>query len=68
MRRRVIAHQGAGPFARHLLPREVAEAPLVTVAIMDGERRLRPAGERGEIVIRSSLVMALSGGPADHRG
>lgn len=32
-------------------------APLVTVAIMDEQGGLLPAGERGEIVIRSSLVM-----------
>jgi fatty-acyl-CoA synthase len=31
--------------------------PLVTVAIMDDRGRLLPTGERGEIVIRSSLVM-----------
>src|SRR3954453_21949418 len=34
-------------------------APLVTVAIMDPETgRLVPTGERGEIVVRGSLVMA----------
>ncbi|MEW2401089.1 long-chain fatty acid--CoA ligase [Streptomyces sp. NPDC046862] len=33
-------------------------APLVTVAIMDREGRLLPPGERGEIVVRGSLVMA----------
>lgn len=33
-------------------------APLVTVAIMDSEGRLLPTGERGEIVVRGSLVMA----------
>lgn len=32
--------------------------PLVIVAIMDGEGRLLGVGERGEIVVRSSLVMA----------
>ncbi|SDP68740.1 Acyl-CoA synthetase (AMP-forming)/AMP-acid ligase II [Pedococcus dokdonensis] len=32
-------------------------APLVTVGIMDLEGRLLPRGERGEIVVRSSLVM-----------
>jgi fatty-acyl-CoA synthase len=32
--------------------------PLVTVAIMDDDGRLRPAGERGEIVVRGPLVMA----------
>jgi len=33
-------------------------APLVTVAIMGEDGSVRPRGERGEIVIRSSLVMA----------
>ncbi len=33
-------------------------APLVTVAVMDDEGRLLPTGERGEVVVRSSLVMA----------
>jgi fatty-acyl-CoA synthase len=33
-------------------------APLVTVAVMDESGGLLPAGERGEIVVRSSLVMA----------
>ncbi|HEY6747465.1 MAG TPA: AMP-binding protein [Mycobacteriales bacterium] len=32
-------------------------SPLVTVAVMSPEGDLLPAGERGEIVIRSSLVM-----------
>lgn len=32
-------------------------APLVTVSIMDGDGRALPQGERGEIVVRSSLVM-----------
>src|SRR6201992_486247 len=32
--------------------------PLVTVAIMDGDGRLQATGERGEIVVRGSLVMA----------
>ena len=32
--------------------------PLVTVAIMAPDGRLLPPGERGEIVVRSSLVMA----------
>ena len=32
-------------------------APLVTVAVMDDDGRLLPDGERGEIVVRSSLVM-----------
>ncbi|MDN5916191.1 MAG: long-chain fatty acid--CoA ligase, partial [Pseudonocardia sp.] len=33
-------------------------SPLVTVAIMDGEGNLLPTGERGEIVVRGSLVMS----------
>jgi acyl-CoA synthetase (AMP-forming)/AMP-acid ligase II len=33
-------------------------APLVQVAILDAEGREQPAGERGEICVRSSLVMA----------
>lgn len=32
--------------------------PLVTVAVMDEEGRTVPTGERGEIVVRGSLVMA----------
>jgi acyl-CoA synthetase (AMP-forming)/AMP-acid ligase II len=32
--------------------------PLVTVAIMDGDGKLLPPGERGEIVVRGPLVMA----------
>jgi fatty-acyl-CoA synthase len=32
--------------------------PLVSVAIMDDAGNLLPTGERGEIVVRSSLVMA----------
>ncbi len=31
--------------------------PFVRLGIMDGEGRLLPAGERGEVVLRSSLVM-----------
>src|SRR3984957_8966924 len=31
--------------------------PLVRVGIMDGEGNVMPAGERGEIVVRGSLVM-----------
>ncbi len=33
-------------------------SPLVTVAIMAGDGSLLPPGERGEIVVRGSLVMA----------
>ena len=47
-----------GSVARSRLSSAGRPAPLVTVAIMDDEGRLQPAGERGEIVIRSSLVMA----------
>ncbi len=47
-----------GSVARHRLSSAGRPAPLVTVAIMDGEGRLLGTGERGEIVIRSSLVMA----------
>ncbi len=47
-----------GSVARERLSSAGRPAPLVTVAIMDGEGRLLPPGERGEIVIRSSLVMA----------
>ena len=32
-------------------------SPLVTVAVMDDRGRLLPTGERGEIVVRGSLVM-----------
>lgn len=32
--------------------------PLTTVAIMDEDGRLQPAGQRGEIVVRGPLVMA----------
>jgi fatty-acyl-CoA synthase len=32
-------------------------SPLVMAGIMDGEGRLLPTGERGEIVVRGSLVM-----------
>ena len=47
-----------GSVATHRLSLRGRPAPLVTVAIMDGQGRLLPAGERGEIVVRSSLVMA----------
>jgi len=47
-----------GSIARERLSSAGRPAPLVTLAIMDGEGRLLPAGERGEIVVRSSLVMA----------
>ena len=47
-----------GSVARERLSSAGRPAPLVTVAIIDEDGRLLPAGERGEIVIRSSLVMA----------
>jgi fatty-acyl-CoA synthase len=47
-----------GSIARERLSSAGRPAPLVTVAIMDDAGRLLPAGNRGEIVVRSSLVMA----------
>jgi fatty-acyl-CoA synthase len=47
-----------GTIARERLASAGRPAPLVTLAVMDGEGRLLPTGERGEIVVRSSLVMA----------
>jgi fatty-acyl-CoA synthase len=47
-----------GSVARERLSSAGRPGPLVTVGIMDGEGRLLPQGERGEIVVRSSLVMA----------
>jgi fatty-acyl-CoA synthase len=47
-----------GTVAERLLGSAGRPAPLVTVAIMDEAGRLLAAGERGEVVIRSSLVMA----------
>ena len=47
-----------GSVARERLSSAGRPAPLVTVAIMDDDGRLLGPGERGEIVIRSSLVMA----------
>jgi fatty-acyl-CoA synthase len=46
-----------GSLARERFSSAGRPTPLVTVAIMDGEGKLLPAGERGEIVVRSSLVM-----------
>jgi acyl-CoA synthetase (AMP-forming)/AMP-acid ligase II len=46
-----------GAVARERLSSAGRPGPLVQVATMDGEGRLLPAGETGEIVIRSSLVM-----------
>jgi acyl-CoA synthetase (AMP-forming)/AMP-acid ligase II len=47
-----------GSVARHRLASAGKPAPLVTVGIMDDDGGLVPAGSRGEIVVRSSLVMA----------
>lgn len=46
-----------GSIAHERLSSAGRPAPLVTVSIMDGEGRTLPQGERGEIVVRSSLVM-----------
>jgi fatty-acyl-CoA synthase len=47
-----------GTLATERLASAGRPAPLVTVAIMDDDGRLLPRGERGEIVVRSPLVMA----------
>ena len=47
-----------GSIATERLASAGRAAPLVTVGIMDEEGNLVPAGTRGEIVCRSSLVMA----------
>ncbi|MBB3178124.1 long-chain fatty acid--CoA ligase [Variovorax sp. Sphag1AA] len=47
-----------GTVARERLSSAGRPGPLVQVAMMDGEGRLLPRGETGEIVVRSSLVMA----------
>ena len=47
-----------GTVATHRLASAGRPGPLVTVGIMDGDGRLLDQGERGEIVVRSSLVMA----------
>jgi fatty-acyl-CoA synthase len=46
-----------GSVARERLASAGRPGPLVQVATMDGEGRLLPTGETGEIVVRSSLVM-----------
>ena len=46
-----------GSVARERLSSAGRPAPLVTVAIMAEDGTLLPPGERGEIVVRSSLVM-----------
>jgi fatty-acyl-CoA synthase len=47
-----------GSVARDRLSSAGRPAPLVTVAIMGEDGTMLPPGERGEIVVRSSLVMA----------
>ena len=47
-----------GSVARARLSSAGRPGPLVQVATMDGEGRLLPTGETGEIVVRGSLVMA----------
>lgn len=47
-----------GNVARGRLASAGRPAPLVTVAIMAEDGSLLPSGERGEIVVRGSLVMA----------
>ncbi len=47
-----------GSVARERLSSAGRPAPLVTVSIMAEDGSLLPTGERGEIVVRSSLVMA----------
>jgi len=46
-----------GSIARERLASAGRPGPLVQVATMDGEGRLLPPGQTGEIVIRGSLVM-----------
>ena len=47
-----------GAIARERLTSAGRPSPLVRVGIMDGEGRLLASGERGEVVVRGSLVMA----------
>jgi acyl-CoA synthetase (AMP-forming)/AMP-acid ligase II len=47
-----------GTLARERFSSAGRPTPLVTVAIMDADGRLLPAGQRGEIVVRGPLVMA----------
>ena len=47
-----------GSIATQRLASAGRPAPLVQVQIMDEHGNLLPTGERGEIVVRSSLVMA----------
>jgi fatty-acyl-CoA synthase len=48
----------SGAVARSRLASAGRPSPLVTVAIMSDAGELLPTGERGEIVVRGSLVMA----------
>jgi acyl-CoA synthetase (AMP-forming)/AMP-acid ligase II len=47
-----------GSIARARLASAGRPAPLIQVAVMDAEGRRLPTGERGEIVVRGSLVMS----------
>jgi fatty-acyl-CoA synthase len=47
-----------GSIARERLSSAGRPTPLVTVAIMSEDGKLLPTGERGEVVVRGSLVMA----------
>jgi acyl-CoA synthetase (AMP-forming)/AMP-acid ligase II len=47
-----------GSLARERFASAGRPAPLVTVAVMSESGALLPTGERGEVVVRSSLVMA----------
>jgi acyl-CoA synthetase (AMP-forming)/AMP-acid ligase II len=47
-----------GAIATERLSSAGRPSPLVTVGVMDGKGQLLGRGERGEVVIRSSLVMA----------
>src|ERR1700692_4095661 len=51
------ALQRIGPMATRRLSSAGRVGPLVRVGIMDGDGNLMPTGERGEIVVRGSLVM-----------
>ncbi|MBJ8346074.1 long-chain fatty acid--CoA ligase [Antrihabitans sp. YC2-6] len=46
-----------GTVARARLASAGRPGPLVIVGIMDAQGNLQPSGERGEVVVRSSLVM-----------
>jgi fatty-acyl-CoA synthase len=46
-----------GTIARHRLASAGRPTPLTQLAVIDDDGRLLPTGERGEIVVRGSLVM-----------